>query len=489
MCLFRLVCLPNVLLMLTIISGCTENGPTTSSPTVTTNASTPSTAQVETVEAAQQTYVETIDLPGASIHGFETTVLESKIGGYVKKIHELRNPRTGELEEVDIGSYAKRGDVLTDLDVPEMMDELTRSNAVVLQAESEVAQANAAIRQSEAEVSSAKAALEEAKMEYEEKDAMRRFRQSELQNQQKLFQQRATTRELVDKAQSQLDAALAVIATVEARIQTATAKADAAVAHREKTEADLKKFQAYVKVVEAARDRVQTLLGYAQIRAPFDGLISKRMVHHGAFVRPATSNSAAMPLFEITRSDKVRIDANVPMSRVQRIRVGQPVIIHTIGGLPGVTVAGEITRSAAVLDHDSRMMNIQVHLTNPVSDARFTRQQDKWIKTTSDTSEKAADVVLQPGMYATVTMLETWEDLAIVPTTAVGVDESGNHFVYTLATANGKTLCQSTFVDIVFNDAKDVGISRGIKPGQQIIARNIDQLKDGLAVAVKDDDG
>jgi len=484
--LFTHACLATMLAAFPSMVGCAKDGLSNSSPTATSKDSAARAAtQVEAVEVAQRTHLQMVDLPGASVYGFETTLLEAKVGGYVKELSRLKNPLTGELEEVDIGTYAKKGEVLAVLDAPEMIDELNEKDALILQAESEVAQAEAAIRQAEAEVSRAEAALEEARTEYEETNAARRYSEADFQNQNNLFQQSATTRELVDKAKSQLDVALAAIATVNARIRTAAADAKTAEARRGKTEADLRNSQAHVQVAKAARDRVQTLLDYAQIRAPFDGLISKRMVDHGAFVRPATSNSSAMPLFEMTRSDKVRIDANVPMSRAQRIRVGQPVIIHTIGGLPGVTVEGEISRSANVLDQKSRMMNIQVHLTNPVRDAQYIRRQGNWIKPNSDSAQNTKDLVLQPGMYGTVTILKTWEDLAVVPTSAVGMDDSGHQYVMALSTQDGKTVCQSTIVDVVFNDANEVGISGGIKLAQRIVARDIHQLTDGQQVDVK----
>ena len=63
-----------------------------------------------------------------------------------------------------------------------------------------------------------------------------------------------------------------------------------------------------------------------------------------------------------------------------------------LGGLPGVRVAGKVTRSTVVLDHDSRMLRIDVHCTNPVDVIDLDRQ-----------------IELQPGMFCTVTvMLRHW---------------------------------------------------------------------------------
>ena len=392
--LLTCVCLSIVAPLLAACTGCDDsenaNDLTTTAQTTTSNKA---ATRVAVVEVLSRQYVETVDLPGASVHGFETTVLEAKVGGYVKQISQLANSVTGELEDVDIGSLARTGEVLAVLDAPEMVDDLAQTRALVLKAESEVAQAEAAIRQADAEVARDMALVDEARTERDEKDAFVRVRQADFDNQQSLHQKNATTRELVDKAKFQLDAAVAALASVDARIRTAEAMAHVADANREKAEADLTAAQAHVAVAQADMARTQTILDYAQIRAPFDGLITKRMVDHGAFVRPATSNSSAMPLFEITRTDRIRIEVKVPMSRAQRIRVGQPVIIHGIGGLPGFTAEGKITRSADALDQNSRMMNIQVHLSNPVKDAKYTRQQGTWTRSTSDTPRRRTEPV------------------------------------------------------------------------------------------------
>ena len=436
--------------------------------------------RADTVEAERRSFTLSVDLPGASVHGFETTLMEAKVGGYVQKIGRFKNAATGTSENVDIGTRVEKDDILAVLDAPEMLDELQEKEALVLQAESDVAQYAAAIRQAEAQRVSATAAWDEAKTERLEKEALQKFAQAEFDNQQKLYNTQATTRELLVKARSQLDAAIAGLVSADARIRTAEAFLPAAEASVEKAQADHQSAIARVRVASATLARTKTLVEYTNIRAPFAGVVTKRMVDHGAFVRPATSNSAAMPLFEVTRSDKVRLIAKVPMIRAERVKLGQPVIFHSIGGLPGLTVEGQVSRSAMVLDPNSRMLEIQVDLTNPVQQAGWIKQSRKWEKRQAFA---ARDVVLKPGMVGTATILESWENLAVVPTTAVDVNEGGNSYVLVVEEAGGKKYCRQRIVDVAFNDASEVGISAGISPGDVVVARNIDRLNDGQQVA------
>jgi multidrug resistance efflux pump len=427
--------------------------------------------------------VETVDLPGASVHGFETAVLESKVGGYVESIGKVKNKTTGQMDEFDIGAVVQRGQLLTELEAPELMDELREKKARVVQAKSVVAQAQAMIDVAEANVAIARARLDEARTELQEKEALRDLSQAEYENQRKLFEMRASTRELADKARANWDAASAALLTVDARIRTAEAGLNAAVANRQKAAADYRNAQAQVEVATAAEARAKTWVDYAQITAPFTGVISKRMVDHGTFVRPATNNASAVPLFEIVRIDKVQIEASVPMSLSERIRVGQPVLLHTIGGLPGVTVAGKLTRSGAVLAHDTRMLKIHVDLSNPVQHSHHVKQSGNWTQT-KNAQDGAHEVNLKPGMFGTLTLMETWDDLTIAPTTALGTDESGNPYVLVVEDEQGKLRCRRQTVTVVFNDAKDVGISSGVQAGETVVARNLDRVDDGELVVV-----
>jgi len=195
-------------------------------------------------------------------------------------------------------------------------------------------------------------------------------------------------------------------------------------------------------------------------------VIARRMVDHGAFVRPAT-NSVAQPLFEITRNDKVRIVASVPVAKAPQVKLDQDVVCHTIGGLPGVRIAAKVTRSTVVLDHESRMLRIDVHCTNPL-----------------DVMETDRQVNLQPGMFCTVTVtLRHWDELPVVPTSAVASDEYGNPYVMVVESG----LCRRQNVTIAFDDAIEVGLSSGIEVGAILVQRDIASLAEGQEVLFIED--
>src|SRR6058998_772019 len=68
------------------------------------------------------------------------------------------------------------------------------------------------------------------------------------------------------------------------------------------------------EVAKANLERLQTLLGYSRITAPFDGVITRRWVDPGAFIPAATSGSAAKNAAVVVLMDfsRVRIEVAVP---------------------------------------------------------------------------------------------------------------------------------------------------------------------------------
>jgi RND family efflux transporter MFP subunit len=381
----------------------------------------------------------------------------AKLGGYVKEIRKLKNEATGELEEIDIGSRVKAGDVLAVLYVPEMIQELSEKESLLAQAARQVEQVDAAIAQAKAEVARREAELAQSKTLIAEKQAAIAFYDVEKRKYEELVRDSAARRDLLDAAVFKLAAAQAALASADASVKTAEANLAAAKAGVVKAEADKKSAQANHAVAQASRQRVQTLLDYAEIKAPYDGVITNRWIDHGDFVQPATNNSAAQPLFEITRYDRVRIAASVPMIPAAKVDRDKPAVFQNIGGLPGVRVAGKITHTTEVLGQESRALKIEVHLDNPVEDEASGRE-----------------IELKPGQIGILTLtLRTWNDLPVVPASAVAKDEKGS---YVMMVEGGR--CQKQYVEVVFNNSDDAGVE-GIPLGCQVATTGVAGLKDG----------
>ena len=193
---------------------------------------------------------------------------------------------------------------------------------------------------------------------------------------------------IADEARTRAELALAELE--HRRLQEAAKQAPDLVPRQQVDAAAAK-----LAVAKAAQERNATLLGFAMIRAPFAGVISRRSVDVGAFVPAATGGGAGpAALFVLTDFATVRVQAALPESEAGLAAPGQPVSVlaEAAGAKP---YASQLTRLSGVLENPSKTMLIESVLPNP-------------------------DGALKPGMYANVRLgIETHRGVRLLPLTAV----------------------------------------------------------------------
>lgn len=132
-----------------------------------------------------------------------------------------------------------------------------------------------------------------------------------------------------------------------------------------------------LEVAQAELDRVQALLAYARVTAPFSGTITARYVDPGAFIPvPSGSSQQTAAIVSLMDFSRVRIQVWVPEGEAHQIRAGCPVAF-TAAALPGKRFTAKVTRVGYALDRSTHTMLAEIDMVNP-----------------SD--------VLQPGMYLSV---------------------------------------------------------------------------------------
>ena len=148
---------------------------------------------------------------------------------------------------------------------------------------------------------------------------------------------------------------------VKAKLAAATARRDAAHANSSQAEA---------VVVEA-----RTVMGFTKIRAPFDGLITAKLVDAGAMAAPG------VPLLIVEDPSRFRLEAMLDESQIGAVRLGAsiPVVLDSLGG---ETITGKVVQIVPAADPASRSFTVKIDLpTNPqirsglFGRARFPRGQ------------------------------------------------------------------------------------------------------------------
>jgi RND family efflux transporter MFP subunit len=207
-------------------------------------------------------------------------------------------------------------------------------------------------------------------------------------------------------------------------------------------------------VAKANRDRAETLLTFANITAPFAGVVTRRWVDAGAFIPAATSSSAARDAALLTLMDatKLRIQVTVPEPEAPFINDGLPAQV-TAEALPGKVFNGTVTRSAHALDETTKTMLTEIAIPNP-------------------------DGALLPGMFASVKLtVEHKSDALLVPAEAL-VIEKKSVSVFTVVGQKAKKVS----VKMGCNDGISVEITDGLRPDEPVVLVGKQMVADGQTV-------
>ncbi len=111
-----------------------------------------------------------------------------------------------------------------------------------------------------------------------------------------------------------------------------------------------------LKIASAAYDEALSMMSYTTITAPFDGVITRKLVNTGDLATPGK------PLVHIESEDTLQVVADVPESIALRIQLGMTMEIKV--PTAGITTTGIIAEIAPVADTSTRSVPIKLDINN-----------------------------------------------------------------------------------------------------------------------------
>ncbi|OGT67528.1 MAG: hypothetical protein A3J38_04365 [Gammaproteobacteria bacterium RIFCSPHIGHO2_12_FULL_45_9] len=112
----------------------------------------------------------------------------------------------------------------------------------------------------------------------------------------------------------------------------------------------------------ANRDRLQALVSFERIVAPFDGVISSRTTDIGKLIDAGSAGN--MPLFHVVQSNKLRLYVRVPEYFASRLTPNLHATLHFTEH-PGKVYDGVLLNMADAIDPRSRTFLVQFAVENP----------------------------------------------------------------------------------------------------------------------------
>ncbi len=242
----------------------------------------------------------------ATTQAIQDSIIYARTSGYLRKRY------------VDIGDQVKAGQLLAEIESPEIYQQLQ--------------QAQADLQQSEKNLEVQKANLDLARTtvaRYEAADA-----------------EGAIAKQVLDQNVSAHRSAQATVAAAQANVQSNQANVQ----------------------------RLHDLTSFQRVLAPFNGTVIQRNIDVGALITAGspTNNTAAAPtsvtggangLFEVAQIDALRVFVNVPQAYAPNVKAGLPVQV-TVRGRLMEPVTAKVTRTANAIDPGTRTLLTQVDIPN-----------------------------------------------------------------------------------------------------------------------------
>jgi multidrug efflux pump subunit AcrA (membrane-fusion protein) len=294
-------------------------------------------------------------------------VIYAKIAGF---LHELA-PDPNKLDRpaydrrIDMGSRVLKDQLLAELSVPETEEERKQKEAMVRQVEAELEQSKKALAASVAGIAAAQAHVNEAKAALSRAQALYDRWRSEHDRVSRLASGGVLDTQSRDEAQNQFKAAEATLNEAMAKVSSAKAGVTKAEADRDKVAADGVAVAARLDVVKADVRRIEAQLEYTKVKAPFDGVVTKRLASTGDLITADRKHA----LFCVAKLDPVRVVVNVPEADSGLVQLGQNVHV-TLQALAATPTTGKVVRTSWALEPGSRTLRAEVDLPNPESKVR-----------------------------------------------------------------------------------------------------------------------
>ncbi len=164
--------------------------------------------------------------------------------------------------------------------------------------------------------------------------------------------------------------ALFKVDDAELKAEVARAEADRDVAQRnlERTkqlmtqnassQADLERADAGYRAAQASYDLLKTRLDRTLVRAPFGGIVGRRLVSIGTYVTTLT------PLISLQSVNPQQAVFQVPERYAERLRRGQ-LVSFQVAALPGKNFSGEVIFVDPVVELPGRTILIKARVPNP----------------------------------------------------------------------------------------------------------------------------
>ncbi len=331
------------------------------------------------------------------------------------------------------GDHVRQGQLLAVLESRDLAAAEGESQAGLAQAEANLRSTSAAavpeqVVKAQTDVDAARQTEDAAKKLYD--------------NRQRLFEQGALARKLVDDAQ---------VAWAQAHAALLSAQEHLRALQSVSKDEQIKTAASQVQAARSHLQAAQVQVSYSRIVSPISGVVSDRPLYAGEMA------SAGMPLVTVMDISKVIARANIPQNQAASVRIGQPATITQVDSKE--TVEGKVIVVSPATDPASTTLQVWVQADNP--------------------GER-----LKPGTSVQVSILtEIIKATPVVPIAAILPGEEGGTACLVITPDN---IAHRRSVQLGVREGDKVQVLNGVRPGEEVVIVGGIGLDDKAKVRVID---
>ena len=415
----------------------------------------------------------------ANLDAYDEAAVSARASGVVIRRH------------ADIGTRVRRGQVLAEIDAPDLdhqtdqaVADVSRAaaadeqaQAAIGDAQAQVLRANAKVKQSQANIAvavanlrraeravatqrsqtvSAKSRLDLTKVTYQRWAALLKdgaVPPQDVDDRRSAFEQAQAqhhaARTATQEAQAQLEAMRAQLEASKADLNASLADENSALQHVQAAVAGQNASIASHRSSQANARRYQAMQGFEKVLAPFNGVVTIRNIDVGSQVAPGMP---ANGMFRVGRSDRLRTKIQIPERFSGSITDNMPARVK-VPQFPERHFDGKVVRRSGALDGDTRTLQVEVTVENPTG-------------------------ILIPGMYGQVQFEMAGKPTLRVPASCVMMTSKGPR----VGVVDEQNLVHFVSVELGDDLGTEIEVFKGLEPTARMLTNPNYSIVDGTLV-------
>ncbi len=216
------------------------------------------------------------------------------------------------------------------------------------------------------------------------------------------------------------------------------------------SESDFKKVEYTLQSALTQQKLQQKNLTDTRLYAPITGVVLKKLSENGEIV------STGYPIVVLADINKVKVNAYLPETQLQDVRIGQTATV-SISAL-GETFTGKVKEIAGAAEATTRAFTIRIEIDNP-------------------------QLKIKPGMIADVQLSgQQKKSILQVPLSTIIRTTEGQTYVYTVDKEKGQAFQRNISIGAI--NGENVEVITGLAAGETIVSGGQQKLANGSFITI-----